>query len=155
MPWASVWDTTTFMAKYFQLNSGLKKQLKKLAPLVCWATIYLVLDSVFNCMLLTVSVRTFAAKKLRCSSRLKEKKANRVLNRHFRPALGCMESPRRSTTQKLLLLSRGLFATAVRRIWSAASRTTVERKFIRCPVMLSCLVITRCPWAQVLPSCSN
>jgi hypothetical protein len=89
--------------------------------------------SASSCMRRTASVPTSAAKRLRCSNRWKAKRANRASSRRSLPASACMASRRPSTTPRPSLPCRGSSATAVQRIWSAASPTMAAPRFSRSP----------------------
>jgi NADH-quinone oxidoreductase subunit F len=67
--------------------------------------------SASSCMPPTVLALTSAAKKPRCWSRWKARRASHASSRRFRPVLACMASPPPSTTPKPLRLCRGSSAT--------------------------------------------
>jgi hypothetical protein len=110
---------------------GMKKLWKRLGLRGFWVTTFLAAVLVFNCMRLMALVPTFVAKRPVCWNRLRVKRGNPDLNRRFLPVLVSMGNPPQSTTRKHLLLCRGLFATAVKPMWSVANPIMVGRRFTR------------------------
>ena len=91
---------TMFTAKVGKNTSVLKRLLTKRVPLDSSVRIFWDPDSILNCLPITAMVHTFVAKKPRCSSRLKEKRASRASNRRSRRLLVYMASQQPLTTQK-------------------------------------------------------
>ena len=87
--------------------------------------------SASSCMPTTVSAPTSVAKKPRCWSRWKARRASRASSRRSRPALASTASPPPSTTPRLSRRCPGSSATADRPTWRSASPTTAAPRSSR------------------------
>jgi hypothetical protein len=123
--------TTTSTARSSRSTSASRRPWKRPAPPASWATTSWAAASASSCMPSTASAPTSAAKRPRCSSRWKARRASRASSRRSRPASACTASRPRSTTPRPSPRCRGSSATAARPTWPRQAEQRRHQDLLR------------------------